>query len=353
MFLLRQHISTSFKNGGPDEVMSIRGGDPAVPRLEPQQAKDNSLEGGGYRVIHQEIDPVEQSVATHAPPTKSFSSQQQQQHRLEFYKQHYGYKPPSPRSTKHENCTQHVSGDWEWFGLNAKERSRGNEDRTIYEWFFKDLKEKGTYLELGAFNGVSESNSRFFDECLEWEGLLIEANPKLKKSILQTRPHPHKLFFAASCVKEDANETIRFVQGSSNGHVARSAKAKQDRRAVDVACGPLSPVIETLFNGHINFFSLDVEGAEAQVLQTVDWNKVRVDVMISESINNHCGYTCTHRSKVRQIMKEAGYLLFVNGVYRSDLFLHPSVQQRPPQQYHQGYTDVMQNESSEVWPLPN
>jgi hypothetical protein len=175
----------------------------------------------------------------------------------------------------------------------------------------------------------------------------------MKESILNTRPHPHKLFFAASCAKEDANETIRFVQGTSNGHVARSAKAKKDRRAVDVVCGPLSPVIETLFNGRINFFSLDVEGAEAQVLQTVDWTKVRVDVMIVESINKNCRYTCQHRSEVRQIMKEAGYLLFIDGVFRSDLFLHPSVKQRPPQQYQEGYSDMMQNASSHIWPIPS
>lgn len=352
--LLRQNISTSLVASSadmPDMILEVP--------ISEVKAKLGSQGSGQllYDINLQNSDnvaaPESASEKLQSLEARGINPSNKSQ-RIDFYRQHYGYVSPSPRTENHPNCKRHPSGDWEWFGLSPKERSRGNEDRTIYEWFFKDFPstERGTYLELGAFNGVSESNSRFFDECLGWEGLLIEANPKMKDSVLKARPHPHKLFFAASCPIEDLNETIRFVQASSNAHVARSDKAKKDRRSVDVGCGPLSPVIETLLlNSHINFFSLDVEGAEAQVLRTINWTRVKVDVMIAESINNHCQQVCEHRSEVRQIMKEAGYLLYVDGVFRSDLFVHPSMKTRPPAKYLDGYTDVMQSEFEEAWPL--
>ena len=49
----------------------------------------------------------------------------------------------------------------------------------MYETFFKNHPGfNGTYLELGAYDGSQESNSRFFDLCLGWKGLLIKRNPK-------------------------------------------------------------------------------------------------------------------------------------------------------------------------------
>ena len=35
---------------------------------------------------------------------------------------------------------------------------------------------KGSFLEIGALDGVTFSNSIFYEECLGWQGLLIEGN---------------------------------------------------------------------------------------------------------------------------------------------------------------------------------
>jgi hypothetical protein len=51
-------------------------------------------------------------------------------------------------------------------------RSLHNEDQTVFRHFFQGQDSSGgfRYIELGAFNGVTESHSRFYDECLGWEG---------------------------------------------------------------------------------------------------------------------------------------------------------------------------------------
>lgn len=84
-------------------------------------------------------------------------------------------------------------------------RSRFGEDKTIYDIFFKvrttdpgwNGKEsslpKGTFIELGAYDGKTESNTIFFDNCLGWEGLLIEGQSDSYEKLIHNRPRAVKL----------------------------------------------------------------------------------------------------------------------------------------------------------------
>ena len=60
--------------------------------------------------------------------------------------------------------------------------SANSEDITIFDAFFNKpefIDKKHTYLEIGAHDGVRESNSRFYDVCLGWNGLLVGETCKL------------------------------------------------------------------------------------------------------------------------------------------------------------------------------
>jgi hypothetical protein len=59
--------------------------------------------------------------------------------------------------------------------------------------FEETLLPKGTYIELGAFDGKTESNTIFFDKCLGWEGLLIEGQSDSYEKVILNRPHAVKL----------------------------------------------------------------------------------------------------------------------------------------------------------------
>ena len=58
-------------------------------------------------------------------------------------------------------------------------REKDAEDRHLFEHYFSNASERpfateGTYLEMGAADGVSISNTYFFEKYLNWSGLLIE-----------------------------------------------------------------------------------------------------------------------------------------------------------------------------------
>ncbi|CAB9532012.1 expressed unknown protein [Seminavis robusta] len=132
--------------------------------------------------------------------------------------------------------------------------------------------------------------------------------------------------FAPSCQQPD--QTLEFHATLwTNAGVAGLAKAYEGEETVKVPCGPLQPVLEDIFAGGeaIDFFSLDVEGAEPLVLETIDFTKVQIHVMLIEVANSFCKKEdCEQRNRVREIMKKAGYQQYKGMVSGSDVFVHPN-----------------------------
>ena len=267
--------------------------------------------------------------------------------RMKRYEEVYGYRRPVPRSQQTEIVDCGEPSEYEsFFGLSFEDRSRLDEDRRIYQHFFKDggstaeRKRQPVYMEMGAFDGKRESNTRFFDYCLGWDGLLVEPNPVMTERLTKNRPHAHKMFYAPSCNQEqqDANTKIQFhsipFTSATQGGIE---PGDENRKMRDVPCGTLTEVLVDLFAPSaqqqggdtdlptIDFFSLDVEGAEPHILSNLDLNAVRINVLIAESENRNCGADCPSRERVRQIMRQQyGYYMYTAVISHSDLFLHPA-----------------------------
>lgn len=103
-------------------------------------------------------------------------------------KQLYQYRPRQTRTMAQVEASKvdcsAAPAFHKFFGKDSNVRSRAQEDYDIYRMFFKKEVKTGkmpqrkrTYVEMGGFDGVHESNSRFFDVCLGWYvvsvGLLV------------------------------------------------------------------------------------------------------------------------------------------------------------------------------------
>ena len=205
--------------------------------------------------------------------------------------------------------------------------SSSDEDLTVYANFFENRR-GGVYVEMGAFDGVSESNTLFFARCLGWTGVLAEASPPSFRHLVNggARPESERVLLAPSCAS-DAGEAIDMlaVPFTSASVVSDVNVGEAGRPVARVHCGPLTPYLADLGVTHVDFFSLDVEGAEFRVLSTLDLDRIRVDVIIAESLNRDCGKICPHREAVRGLLRARNYTLIEGAIPRSDLFVHPSI----------------------------
>jgi FkbM family methyltransferase len=161
----------------------------------------------------------------------------------------------------------------------------------------------GKFIELGAGDGVTFSNTLFFEQALGWSGILIEPVQAQYKSLRQNRPQS-ACFHGAVCerrgrVQIEGRGMMAHVlrpDGSSvikdrpADHIYNDGTDPQQNAAVrEVECAPLSSFMErsnvTLVQEGIMYFdlvSIDVEGSELAVLRSIDWEAVRIRVVLIE-----------------------------------------------------------------------
>lgn len=160
------------------------------------------------------------------------------------------------------------------FGSQAK--SQDGEDLALYEQFFQGQR-NGLFAEMGALDGVTFSNTYAFEKVLSWSGVLIEANPRLCESLHEHRPNSKNFCTAISSDYSLVNFskgrfTSTFAAVDTMAARYKSMFHQGSRQFFQVPSLPLGQLLRAAQVRYLDFFSLDVEGAELKVLQTMDWS---------------------------------------------------------------------------------
>ena len=169
--------------------------------------------------------------------------------------------------------------------------SQFQQDQFAYEHYFLN-KSNGVFVDIGAHNGKTDSNSLFFEN-QGWEGFCIEPNPEMFKE-LQNLRKCKCLPYAIS----DKNEILQFFQiKDENLSVLSGLVNEFSQKAInrineydleinqtfdyiDVECKTFESLIDVY---NIDFLSLDTEGNELKILQSIDFEKYNIDVITVEN----------------------------------------------------------------------
>ena len=144
----------------------------------------------------------------------------------------------------------------------------------------------GTFVEIGAYDGVNMSNTFMYERCFNWTGLLIEAQPDNFESLQYHSGRQSTKILSAVCASGTDPPVVRMTRPQSgHGNVAKQVKVS-GINTVEVPCAPLSTIIDStgLSREDIVFFSLDVEGAELDVLRTVSPSRFKI-IMVETELN--------------------------------------------------------------------
>lgn len=166
--------------------------------------------------------------------------------------------------------------------------SARGDDAAVLRTFFTDrvtgrALRGGTFLEIGAYDGITESNTWLFEGCLGWRGVLVEAQPHRFKELRQRRPSSLNLQMAACEAAATVNfsayawagaSIVRPTGGAGAGTSGGNATVARDptqRSAgtVAVPCAPLGASLTALGVRSLDFLSVDTEGAELLVIDSL------------------------------------------------------------------------------------
>jgi len=178
-------------------------------------------------------------------------------------------------------------------------------DHKLNTEIFKD-KEGGFFIELGAFDGLEQSNTAFFEKYKGWTGILIE--PSRDKYDACVKNRPASKCFNAVC---SSLENIKVSLNHENGMCSKVSE-----------CGEyelLTRTLESILNEYrsvytIDFLSLDVEGYELEVLKGLNLNKYRPNYMLIElwDSNEYEVKTFLNNNKYRCLCNFSNYNLISN-----------------------------------------
>ena len=181
-------------------------------------------------------------------------------------------------------------------------------------------KRGGVFVDIGANDGVTISNSYYFEKQLDWSGVAIEPLPSAFEKLQENRD----CYLVNGCVSPDSKKAKLIEMGGSanmlstleennTGLTARRLRRNKFRhktqaRTIDVDCFTFSDVMERFGVQKIDFLSVDTEGGELDILKSIDFGVYSISAISVE--NNYY----TH--DIRRFLESEGFVYI--GTFKVD-----------------------------------
>lgn len=172
-----------------------------------------------------------------------------------------------------------------WHGSRSTLLSSGGQDWWLYHNHARFLHRRGVYIDLATNDPIARNNNYFNDVCLHWRGLCFEPNPLHHERIRATRGCQ----LVPTCVSHRTGSSVSFGTGKSktfggNAQLLDGSKnvSASHESIITLQCTTLASALERAGLTHVDFLSLDVEGAELSALLSFDFRKHKVDIIMAE-----------------------------------------------------------------------
>lgn len=177
--------------------------------------------------------------------------------------------------------------------------SQGGQDKFANETIFKS-KRNGVFFDIGAHDGVSYSNTYYFEKELGWTGVCVEPQKNIFEQLRKNR----KCACLHGCVF-DRNAKVQFLQVNGPSemlsgiletcdprHIDRAhqevAQLGGSLQVLDIPAYTFTQICEMNKITHVDFLSIDTEGSEERIIKAIDFNKVSVDVItVEDNFRDH------------------------------------------------------------------
>lgn len=186
----------------------------------------------------------------------------------------------------------------ERLGVRSWSLSQAGQDAWVFGEVFNE-KRGGFFLDIGAHDGVTISNTFLLERRYGWSGICIEANPSTFRSLARNR----RCTCLNVCLDRQRGEvefaTRDVLGGIVDPNLDNNAHAVGSN-VIRLATVPLIEVLDSQRAPNvIDYLSIDVEGAEERVLDSFDFDRYRFNCITIERPS----------VKLRTLLEAKGYEL--------------------------------------------
>lgn len=170
---------------------------------------------------------------------------------------------------------------------------------------------EGLFLDIGAYDGITFSNTYYLEKELSWNGICIEPNPVPFEKLKNNRN-----CILLNCGVGNMESSMEFTAVSGSGEMLSGFKNSMDdlhwkriQKLIDagecethpifVEIKKLSRILEEHNYTMIDYCNIDVEGGELEVLKSINFQKIRIKLLSVE--NNY------NKRDVLNFLKRRGY----------------------------------------------
>jgi FkbM family methyltransferase len=227
--------------------------------------------------------------------------------------------------------------------------SQIGQDKYVNERIFQGM-ENGFFVDIGAHDGINISNSYFFEKHKNWNGICVEPIPEVYELLRKNRKciciegaifteHGYQDFMRIQVPAEMLNaptneydvkhkerlnyeiQRTEMLSGLVNEYDVRFKEHLNYQfqnsigspKIIKVKTFTLQSILDNHNVNHIDLLSVDTEGSELAVLQSIDFKKVKIECIVVE--NNF------QKKNVEEYLTIKGYRL-VEKLSHDDIFLH-------------------------------
>jgi FkbM family methyltransferase len=189
--------------------------------------------------------------------------------------------------------------------------SQDKQDEYLEKNIFKGYK-NGVFIDVGAHNGKSINNTLYFEENNNWTGINIEPIKTVYDKLIVNRPNCININ-SAICNYDGETEFIcntgytEMISGIKDTfdprHQLRLDRENKQHgsssKIIKVETKRLETICDSHNISHIHYLSIDVEGGEFEVIKSINFDKLYIDVIGFE--NNYKGQNDTSKSIIKYL----------------------------------------------------
>lgn len=172
--------------------------------------------------------------------------------------------------------------------------SQEGQDKYVVEKLFNH-KKHGVFVDIGAHDGVSFSNTYYLEKELNWTGICVEPQKKMFEQLAKNRSCIciEGCIFTSSGTKDflQVNGPSDMLSGLLETydprHLDRAKKEVAQRggslEILHIEAYTFNDICKKYGIDHVDFLSIDTEGSEELIIKSIDFDTIDITVLAVEN----------------------------------------------------------------------